>query len=205
MTKLQRDWKQFVLLLIDVQQDFWTPARAQSFPHFPANTAKLLNICRTEGIEVVHLRASFKPDKSDWMLRHKLLGRTPCIQGTAGIETLSCALAQPHEVVMPKQTFDGFQNPALLQHLRQNEKRFVLVAGLITSTCVLFTATSAAQSGFLVTIVDDCCADEPVAHEHTLSRYRFIFSRTSVDAIATSYAEWLSSLKQLDEAEVEYK
>lgn len=205
MAKLQPDWKPFVLLLIDVQQDFWTPARAQSFPHFPANTAKLLNVCRTEGIDVVHLRASFKPDKSDWMLRHKLLGRTPCIQGTAGIETLPCALEQPHEVVFAKQTFDGFQNPALLQHLRQNEKRFVLIAGLITSTCVLFTATSAAQSGFLVSIIDDCCADELAAHEHTLNRYRFIFSRTPIDRIITSHAEWLASLQQLDEAKVKYK
>jgi nicotinamidase-related amidase len=199
MATPQRDWRAFVLLLVDVQQDFWSEARAQSFPDFPANITKLLTLCRQEGIEIVHLRASFQPDQSDWMERYKLLGRIPCIEGTAGVETLPCALEEPHEVVLRKQTFDGFYNPPLLQYLHQTGKRFVLVAGLITSTCVLFTATSAAQSGFLVELVEDCCADEPMAHAHTLSRYRFIFERTTVEMIPHNHAEWVAALKQLAE------
>lgn len=198
MTNIQRDWTQFALLLIDVQQDFWTEARAQSFPDFPVNVARLLELCRSEGIEIVHLRALFQPDQSDWMVRYKLFGRIPCVQGTSGSETLPCALEAPGEVVLSKQTFDGFYNPQLLQHLQQSGKRFVLVAGLITSTCVLFTATSAAQSGFLTAVVGDCCADEATAHEHTLSRYHYIFSRTAVDRITESYAEWRSALAKLE-------
>lgn len=204
MTRTQPDWKQFALLLIDVQQDFWTETRAHSFPNFPTNTARLLDLCRKEGIDIVHLRASFKPDMSDWMLKYKLLGRIPCVQGTSGIETLSCALEKPDEVVFTKQTFDGFQNPQLLQHLQQKEKKFLLVAGLITSTCVLFTAVSAAQSGFLVTVVDNCCADESAAHEQTLSQYRFIFTQTTVDHIIDSNNEWLAALKKLDELEAKH-
>ncbi|MFN8440707.1 MAG: cysteine hydrolase [Caldilineaceae bacterium] len=199
MTNCQRDWAQFALLLIDVQQDFWTEARAQSFPDFPTNVAKLLELCRSEGIEVVHLRALFQPDQSDWMVRYKLFGRIPCVRGTSGSETLTCALEAPGEVVLNKQTFDGFYNPQLLSYLRQHRKRFLLVAGLITSTCVLFTATSAAQSGFLTAVVGDCCADEATTHEHTLSRYHYIFSRTEVDRIMDSYAEWRSTLAKLEE------
>jgi nicotinamidase-related amidase len=60
-------WEQFALLLIDVQRDFWPEQMAECFPHFPANVARLLKLCRAEGIEVVHLRADFKPDMSDWM------------------------------------------------------------------------------------------------------------------------------------------
>ncbi len=197
MTNSARDWQSFALLLVDVQQDFWSESRAESFPDFPAKISKLLTLCRAEGIDIIHLRASFKPDQSDWMERYKLLGRIPCMQGTTGIETLPCAVEMPTEVVIFKQTFDGFQNPQLLQHLRQTGKRFLLVAGLITSTCVLFTATSAAQSGFLVAVVDDCCADEPTAHAHTLSRYRFIFDRTTVDFITDNHGEWLAALQQL--------
>lgn len=199
MISRQRDWAQFALLLIDVQNDFWTEARAQSFPDFPANTARLLALCRQEGIEVVHLRALFQPDQSDWMVRYKLFGRIPCVQGTAGSETLPCALEQPGEVVLTKQTFDGFYNPQLLPYLRQQGRRFVLVAGLITSTCVLFTATSAAQSGFLTAVVGDCCADEATAHEATLSRYHYIFNRTALDRIIDSYTEWRSALAKLDQ------
>ncbi|GAG34847.1 unnamed protein product [marine sediment metagenome] len=80
--KVKRAWDHFALLLIDVQQDFWTERLAESFPDFPANIARLLTLCRSEGIEIVHLRASFKADMSDWMPRYKLRGRIPCVQGT---------------------------------------------------------------------------------------------------------------------------
>lgn len=204
MANIQRDWKQFVLLLIDVQRDFWTEARARSFPDFPTNTAKLLDLCRMEGIDVVHLRVSFKPDMSDWMPRYKLWERIPCIQGTSGMETLPCALEKSDEVIIIKQTFDGFHNPQLLQHLRQKGKRFVLAAGLITSTCVLFTAASATQSGFLTALINDCCADDPSAHEYTLDQYGFIFDLATVDIITDSYDEWLSKIKKLDELEAKH-
>ena len=199
MANPQRDWREFVLLLVDVQQDFWSESRAQSFPDFPANITKLLAFCRREGIEIVHLRASFQPDQSDWMERYKLMGRIPCVVGTAGVETLPYAFEQLNEIVLLKQTFDGFYNPQLLQHLRQTGKRFVLVAGLITSTCVLFTATAAAQSGFLVALVEDCCADEATAHKYTLDRYGFIFDRTTIALIPENYPEWVAELKQLAE------
>jgi len=201
MINSQRDWRQFALLLIDVQRDFWTDELAQSFPHFPTNVARLLSLCRAEGIEIVHLRASFKPDMSNWMPRYKVRRTIPCIQGTAGVETLPFALDKPSETVIIKQTFDGFHNRELLRYLRQEGKRFVLTAGLLTSVCVFLTATSAAQNGFLAAVVEDCCADQPDLHEQTLDTYQFIFERTEVDLIAERYADWLADLKDLSALE----
>ena len=199
MTKTRRDWGQFALLLIDVQRDFWPERMAESFPDFPANVARLLAFCRSEGIEIIHLRASFAPGMSDWMPVYKLRGRIPCVQGTAGVETLPFALDRPGETVIIKQTFDGFHNPALLRYLQEKRKRFVLTAGLVTSVCVLFTTVSAAQSGFLTAVVEDCCADRPEAHEQTLDTYQFIFQRTTLDLIPERYPEWLAALRELDE------
>jgi nicotinamidase-related amidase len=85
-----------------------------------------------------------------------------------------------------------------LEHLRRKGKRLILAAGLLTSTCVLFTVASAAQLGFLTVVVDDCCADEPSAHEQTLDRYRFIFDRTTVDRIPDRYGEWQAALERLE-------
>jgi nicotinamidase-related amidase len=201
MTEGQRDWKRFALLLIDLQRDFWPEKLAQIFPQFPDRIGQLLAVCRSAGIEVVHLRAGFRPDGSDWMVRYRLRGRIPCVEGTSGIETLPFALEAPGEVVIVKQAFDGFHNPQLLAHLQQQGKRLLLVAGLVTSTCVLFTAASAIGRGFLAAVVDDCCADEPSAHEQTLERYQFIFDRTTVDRIPDRYAEWQSALEELDRLE----
>jgi hypothetical protein len=60
------------------------------------------------------------------------------------------------------------------------------------------TTASAAQLGFLTAIVEDCCADDPFAHEQTLDRYQFIFERTRVDLIREQHAQWLAALKELD-------
>lgn len=197
MTETKRNWEAFALLLIDVQYDFWPMEVAEHFPEFPTQVAKLLEFCRTEGLEVIHLRASFQPDMSDWMTKYKLRGRIPCIAGTPGIDTLPFAVEATGETVITKHTFDGFLAPALLPHLRQRGKRFLLTAGLITSTCVLFTTTSAAQSGFLAAVVEDCAADYPDAHQHTLDNYRFVFDRTTVKAIPEQYAEWTAALAKL--------
>ena len=202
MTNTQRDWGQFALLLIDVQDDFWPETLVQDFPHFPANVARLLTLCRAENIEIIHLRANFQPDKSDWMPRYKLRGRIPCVQGTAGVEALPFALDKPGETVIFKQSFDGFHNPELLRHLRQRRRRFILTAGLVTSVCVFLTTASAAQSGFLTAVVEDCCADQPHAHEQTLDTYQFIFERTTIDLIPERYLQWLADLKELDAPEL---
>ena len=51
----------------------------------------------------------------------------------------------------------------------------------------------------LITLVDDCCADDPIAHEHTLRQYEFIFSSTTVDHITDNHGKWLADLQKLDE------
>jgi ureidoacrylate peracid hydrolase len=92
----------------------------------------------------------------------------------------------------------GFLNPELIQVLRQKGKRFVLTAGLLTSVCVLFTTVSAMQKGFLAAIVEDCCADEPGAHQQALDHYQFIFERATVGQITGRHSAWSAALQKLD-------
>ncbi len=199
MINTQNNWDQFALLLIDVQKDFWSEQTAKIYPEFPENIATLTTFCRKENIEVIHLRASFKKDMSDWMPKYILRERIPCIQGTGGDEVLPFAKENPGEKVIYKQTFDGFQNPELFQYLKQKNKRFVLTAGLVTSTCVLFTTTSAMQNGFLTAVIEDCCADDEFGHQHTLDWYTFIFDHTPVKLIASHLPNWLAEINKLDQ------
>jgi nicotinamidase-related amidase len=134
---------------------------------------------------------------SDWMPRYKLRRRIPCVQGTGGEDPDSFAVEKPGEKIIFKQSFDGFHDQELLEYLRKKNKRFVITAGLVTSTCVLFTTTSAIQKGFLTAVVDDCCADTPLLHEHTLEKNQFIFDRTTLDTLCEDHAKWLVSLEKL--------
>jgi nicotinamidase-related amidase len=198
MNSASRNWESFALLLIDVQQDFWTDKMSQTFADYEKHVRQLLHVCRHEGIDVVHLRARFQQDQSDWMVRYKTLGRIPCIEGTPGVEIFPCAREEPGEFVIYKQSFDGFLKPALQAYLEKNQKRYLLVAGLVTSVCVLLTAATAAQRGYLVGIVEECCADSPEAHEYTLQRYPFVFDRVTVDQIQQCHDMWLADLDELE-------
>jgi nicotinamidase-related amidase len=160
-----------------------------------------LALCRTEGLEVIHVRSRFKPDKSDWMLMYRLrvpVSHHPCVAGQKGEEPLPFAAREPGELVVFKQTFDALHTPNLVPYLRENDKRVLLVAGLLTSVCVLFTAASASQLGFLAAVVEDCCADRPEKHERTLDEYQFMFDRTTTDAIREQHSNWLAALAELD-------
>lgn len=197
MNTNSRNWDSFALLLIDVQRDFWTDGMSQDFADYEKNVSRLLKVCRREGLDIVHLRARFQQDQSDWMVKYRTFGRIPCIEGTPGVEIFPFAQDEPGEFVIYKQSFDGFLKPALQAYLEKNQKKFVLVAGLVTSVCVLLTAATAAQRGYLVGLVEDCCADSPDAHDHTMQRYPFIFDRTSVDQIAAMHENWLANVNNL--------
>ena len=192
-----RDWQSFALLLIDLQEDSWSDRLAEHFPGFATNVSELVAIARAEKIEIVHIRASFQPDQSDWMPRYRLRGRVPYVAGTPGVNALPFAAAVGAEGVYVKHTFDAFLIPELLPYLQKTGKRFLLTAGLLTATCVLFTTVSAAQRGFLTAVVEDCCADYPAWHQTALDTYQFIFDRTSVAGLLGDYDRWISDLDRL--------
>lgn len=194
-----KPWQEFALLLIDVQHDFWEPPLQEAFPVFPNNIRRLLSFCRQEGIEVIHLREIFKPDGSNWLPRYRLRDRAICIEGTTGAGALKEAQEQPGEKVFEKYALDGSRNLELLDYLHSRNKRFLLTAGLATSVCVLFTAASVAQLGFLTVIISDCCADYPEAHDMALKRYlNYLLDVVSLDQISSSRETWQTQIQELD-------
>ncbi len=194
-------WDQFALLLIDVQNDFWSAQTEQAFPHFRENISSLLKLCRQQGIEVIHLRARFQADKSDWMPIYRLGRKLPCVDGTSGVDLLPEAGELPGELIIEKQSFDGFLLRELEPHLQHYNKRFLLTAGLVTSICVLMTTVSAMQRGYLTAIVEDCCADDVEAHRHALDRYSFMFERTTVAQLLAQHQSWQEMIDQIAEQE----
>ena len=185
------------MLVVDAQQDFWTDAEAATAPDMPARLAGLLTYARGAGLRVVHVRARFRADGGDWMARYRLRGTIPCVDGTPGAETLPWAVEAPGETVVSKQTFDGFLHTDLDAVLRAAGVQFVLVAGLVTSTCVLFTTCTATQLGYLTAVVTDCCSDGEESHRSTLSNYRFVFDSARSTELRAMRARWDSELDRL--------
>jgi len=185
--------RQIALILIDVQRDFWQPLKEHpQFADFPRNVGALLSEARAKGLTVVHVQSSFKPDRSDWMLFYRPQGRgdVPCIAGTEGASSEDFAAPMPGEYVVKKQTFDGFVNTDLTRILEARDVKAALVAGLETSVCVLFTATSAYLRRIVPLVVADACADEPSRHEATLRMYGDLCFKTVTTGQVQS--EWTS-------------
>lgn len=171
------------LLVVDVQNDFLNDVPDPEA--YRRSMTALLSYCRGNGIGVYHLRVYREADRSNWMPFEMLRDRTPCIGGTAGAETPQWAEALPGEPVIQKDTFDGFLGTDLDERLRAAGITHVLVAGLVTSVCVLITALAAMQRGYLVTVVRDCVADDEPDHSDTLQRYGgFLFGVASSREIA---------------------
>jgi len=135
---------------------------------------------------------------SDWMPRYRIRKRIPCIEGMEGSEVPPFANELPGEKIFTKQTFVGFHNPTLIDYLQNQQKKCLLIAGLVTSTCVLFTASSATQSGFLTAVINDCCADKPTIHSTILEKTQFIFYQIKSDEILTFVPEWNETKGDLD-------
>jgi nicotinamidase-related amidase len=192
-----RNWDDFALLLIDVQRDFWRPGMEREFPDFERNVARLLTLCRAERLDVVHVRARFNPDGTDWMTRYRLLGFLPCLDGSEGAAILPCARELPGEPVFYKQSYDAFLSHALPAWLARKGKRYLLVAGMDTAVCVLLSGAAAAQRGYLVAIVADCCADPAGAHGMVLARYPNVMERVTVDEIVPRHESWRADLARL--------
>jgi nicotinamidase-related amidase len=190
-------WRRYALVLVDLQEDFWPDDVAATSPELPARVADLLEFARTHDIMVVHVRARFDADGGNWMARYRLLGRTPCIDGTPGAETLPFARELPGEPVVSKHSFDGFLGTDLHDLLTARGVRAVLIAGLVTSTCVLFTAATATQLGYLVTVLSDCCSDFEDAHSATLAAYPFVFDVARSTDIEARRDRWDAQLQTM--------
>ena len=191
--------EQIALVLIDIQKDFWDPmSKDPAFKAFPENVEKLLSLSRERGFNLIHVRSAFQPDRSDWMLFYRPEGRaqTPCIAGTKGAEFTGFAEPLKGEKIVEKQTFDAFIGTDLNKHLQSHGIKTVLIAGLETSVCVLFTANSAYLRNYLPLVVSDACADTKERHGNAIEMYSDLsFKTITTDQLANDY----QSIKELIE------
>ncbi len=196
-------WRRYALVLVDFQVDFWPESVQTTAPELPDRVTDLLEYARSSGLQVVHVRASFDADGRNWMARYRLRGRIPCVEGTRGAETLSFAADVSGEPVVIKHSFDAFLNTELHRLLQQLDVDGLLIGGLVTSTCVLFTAATATQLGYLVTVLSDCCSDFEDAHSATLAAYPFVFDIALSTEIVERREEWNVQLNVMHPGEVE--
>ena len=146
------------------------------------NLRKLINFCHEVGTPVIYTKfSSFMPDGSDLSKGGKNLNRIAKeLLGDVAFPHISHPSSdiidelkpEDRDFVLQKNTSGTFMSTRLDSFLRNMDIETVLVSGVVTNFCVNSTALEAADYGFQVVIVEDCCAAwSPEIHQATLTSF----------------------------------
>lgn len=161
------------LMVIDIQNIYLEPkdtpeetARWQPFydrmrQTVIPNTRRLIDECRTRGVEIVFARiACHKQDGRDRSLSQKKPGFNylliPKDEETG--QVVPELAPEGDDIVILKTTDSALTGSNLRLILRNMEITDVIVAGIFTDQCVSSTVRSLADESFGVVVVDECCA-----------------------------------------------
>jgi nicotinamidase/pyrazinamidase len=109
-----------------------------------------------------------------------------CIRGTAETEVIAELRDLPGEVI-PKTRYSAFYGTPLGERLEQIRPERVIVAGVCTDICVLYTASDARNRDYAVDVPEACVASfDATAHAAALAHMaRILGVRVLHDAAVT--------------------
>ncbi|WP_454813907.1 cysteine hydrolase family protein [Labrys neptuniae] len=124
------------------------------------NQARLQEAARTAGIEVIFtVLESLTQDGRDRSLDHKISGLN-FPKGCWEAQVIEAVGPRGDEIIIPK-TASGIFNATNIDYVLRNlGVEFLVIYGVVTDQCVESAIRDAADRGFLVTQVEDCCAAE---------------------------------------------
>lgn len=144
------------LVVVDMLNDFVSEEGALPVPgakDIVLPIKKRLEKARDDGWLIVYLADSHSKDDKEFEVwgEHAVVGTW----GNRVIDELS---PEENEIVVPKRRFSGFYGTDLDLVLRENEINTLVITGVLTNICVLYTATDAYQRGYKVIVPEDSVA-----------------------------------------------
>jgi nicotinamidase-related amidase len=134
------------------------------------NIAKRLAQARKKQELVIYLCDRHRPDDAEFAMwpPHGL-------PGTWGAEIIEELAPRPTEFVLPKRRYSGFTGTELLVVLHERGVEALELAGVCTNICVLYTACSARDLAYPVTVNAGCVATfDRKAHAFALEQMKQI-------------------------------
>ena len=151
------------------------------------NQARLQTAARAAGIEVIFtVIESLTEDGRDRSLDHKI-SDLHFSKGSWEAKVIEEVGPRGDEIIIPK-TASGIFNSTNVEYVLRNLGiEFLVIYGVVTDQCVESAIRDAADRGFLVTQVEDCCAaDTPENHAISIESMRghYCRMRTTEELIA---------------------
>ncbi|MEZ6087276.1 MAG: isochorismatase family cysteine hydrolase [Pirellulaceae bacterium] len=144
------------------------------------NVRQLQDVFRSHRLEVIHTRIqSLTRDGRDRGKGHKRLN-LQCSPGSREADFLEQVAPDPDgdEIVINKTASGVFSATNLHYVLKNLDIESLFVVGVYTNECVETTVRHACDLGYLVTVVEDCCATvTPELHEASLATLKDRYAR----------------------------
>ena len=133
------------------------------------NGRRLIAACRAARVEVIYtVIECLTLDGRDRSLDYKISGLFAA-KGSREAEVVDELAPLENEIVIPKTSSSLFNSTNFEYVLRNLGVEYLLVMGMITDQCVETTIRDGCDRGFLMTVVDDCCAaHSEQRHEESL-------------------------------------
>jgi len=127
------------------------------------NLRRLIGAFREGGIEVMYtVIESLTQDGRDRSLDHKL-SNIHVPRGSRLGRVVDALAPAEDDIVLPKSASGVFNATSIEYVLRNLGVEYLVIAGVYTNQCVESAVRDAADRGFMVTLVEDCCATKTKA------------------------------------------
>ena len=148
--------KPTALIIVDMLNDFVRADGALVVPKAKKlipNQKKILEKARQIGFEILFLADNHMPDDPEFKI-----WPPHCVQGTHGAKVVDELSPLKSEKVIPKRRYSGFFGTDLDLTLREAGIERVILVGVLTDICVMYTSADASARNYEVIVVSDATA-----------------------------------------------
>jgi nicotinamidase-related amidase len=160
------------LLVIDLQNEYRPSAAwpVVGYDDVLANAAALIDAAREAGVPVIHAQAWVKPEERVGYARQEEILTEEfrsAVAGSDGAAICAEVAALPGDIVVQKHWPSAFRSTDLSQRLAGLGVENLVVAGVLTDSCVTASVFDAVYEGFRVWLVKDACGSMTEAMHRT--------------------------------------
>lgn len=144
------------LLVIDMLNDFVreeAPLEVPKSREIISNIKREIDKARQNEIPVIYLCDAHKPDDPEFKI-----WPPHCVEGTEGADVIEELKPDKDDFIVKKVSYSGFYNTKLEELLKSLGVQKLLLTGIVTNICVLYTGVDALMRGFEVEVIEDCVA-----------------------------------------------
>jgi nicotinamidase-related amidase len=186
------DKSAIALLLIDVINDFDFPEAGQLVKHARPMAERLASLktrAKEHGVPVLYVNDNFGRWRSDFeaQVTHCLSNDNP------GKNVVALLKPDPDDYFVLKPKHSGFFSTTLDTLLEYLGVTTVIITGIATNICVLFTANDAYMRDFHLVVPADCVASNTrQQNEYALQQIKEVLKADTRDSTAIDFSELIA-------------